>query len=161
MKIEKIESSNTIEPGQLLIASNSWRWFGSDASLGSIGNSRLFQFYRHRQDPVPRVHRSKLRRIFRRPRTTNERRTTPAIRTSRQFLEVHGAVFKLRGKRRSTPCRAFMMTYGFGINEAGKNIVQNNGGAEATLIGGFTVPLLECGCLLSDRHKTELAEPSA
>jgi len=92
MKIEEIESSNTLEPGQLLIASDSWCWLVSDARPE-------FKFCRHRRDPVPGVHRSKRQRIFRHPRTTNERRATPAVRTSRQFREVHDTVFKLRGKR--------------------------------------------------------------
>ena len=99
MKIEKIETGNILRSGQLLIGSNDRRWFGPDASL-HVGKSGLqSQFYRHRQDPVPEVHRPRRQRIFRRPRTTNERRATPAVRTSREFLDVHGAVFKLRGKR--------------------------------------------------------------
>jgi hypothetical protein len=99
MKIEKIESSDTLEPGQLLIASDSWRWFASDAFLVSRRRPRELEFYRHRRGPVPGVHRSKRQQIFSHPRTTNERRATPSNRTSKEYLEVHGAVFKLRGKR--------------------------------------------------------------
>jgi hypothetical protein len=76
MKIEKIETSNTLEPGQLLATWNDWRWFTSDTFAFFEGGIRALQFYRHRGQPVPGTRRPKRRRNFRHPHTTNERRAS-------------------------------------------------------------------------------------
>jgi hypothetical protein len=99
MNIEEIESSTTLKSGQLITVWKAWRWFAFYA--GPETSTPEFQLYRHRRDPVPGVHRSKHGRFFRHPKTTNERRATVATRTFKDFLEAHGAVFKLRRKRTS------------------------------------------------------------
>src|SRR5207253_9583200 len=64
----------------------------------SIG---VVQFYRHRQEPVPWARRSKNGRLFRRPRTTNERRAHFSNEAIEEILESHGLAFKLRQRRNS------------------------------------------------------------
>jgi hypothetical protein len=95
MRIEKIENSNALRRGQLLAVAKLWRLFNSGLESG------LVQFYRHRWEPVPGVSRVKHGRLFRRPRTTSERRDTSAIRTTEEIVEFHGAAIKLRQKRSS------------------------------------------------------------
>ena len=56
----------------------------------------VVQFYRHRQEPVPWTRRSKNGRLFRRPRTTNERRAHFSNKATKEILEFHGVAFKLR-----------------------------------------------------------------
>ena len=60
----------------------------------------LLQFYRHRQEPVPRISRAKHGRIFRRPRTTNERRAHFSNNATEEILESYGVALKLRQKRK-------------------------------------------------------------
>jgi hypothetical protein len=101
MNIENIKSSSRLKPGQLLVMWNARRWRAVDESLRLRSSSGEYQFYRHRQDPVPGIHRSRRGRILRHPRTTNERRAALATRNSREFLQVYDTVFKLRRKRTS------------------------------------------------------------
>gem|GEM_PF-5129530 len=76
MRLEKLTESSVLKPGQLLVVLHCLTERGSDALVDlrkSIGIG-VVQFYRHRQEPVPWTRRSKNGRLFRRPRTTNERR---------------------------------------------------------------------------------------
>jgi hypothetical protein len=103
MKLKTIETSYALEPGQLVATRNGWWWFGSQSSAELESASRQFQFYRHRREPVPGVHRSKRRRTFRRPKTANERRAAIIAQTSPEFLGNLGAVYTVRRKR--SACR--------------------------------------------------------
>ena len=52
-------------------------------------------------EPVPWTRRSKNGRLFRRPRTTNERRAHFSNKATKEILEFHAVVFKLRQERNS------------------------------------------------------------
>ena len=90
---------------------------GRLALLESCGFDALFdlrksirigvvQFYRHRQEPVPWIGRSKNGRLFRRPRTTNERRAQYSNEATEEILVSHGFAFKLRQERESAAQRS-------------------------------------------------------
>jgi hypothetical protein len=103
MRIEKIKNSNVLKPGQLLVVPKYCKFYG-DAALLHLRESAeigLLQFYRHRQEPVPWISRVKHGRLFRRPRTTNERRAHFSNKATKEILESHGVAFKLRQKRKS------------------------------------------------------------
>jgi hypothetical protein len=101
MRIEKLDNSNVLEPGQLLVALKCCRLYSNAAffHLQQSVESRLLQFYRHRQEPVPWINRVKHGRLFRRPRTTNERRAHLNNEATEEILESHGVAFKVRQKR--------------------------------------------------------------
>jgi hypothetical protein len=103
MHIEKLDNSNVLEPGQLLVALKCCRLYGNAAffHLQQSAASGLLQFYRHRQEPVPWINRVKHGRLFRRPRTTNERRAHLSDEATEEILEFQGVAFKLRQKRKS------------------------------------------------------------
>ena len=103
MQIEKLDNSNVLEPGQLLVALKCCRLYGNAAffTLQQSVESGLLQFYRHRQEPVPWINRVKHGRLFRRPRTTNERRAHLSNEATEEILEFQGVAFKLRQKRKS------------------------------------------------------------
>jgi hypothetical protein len=98
MKIEKIETSNTLEPGQLLVTWNNWRWFTSDAFSSSEGGPPTLQFYRHRRQPAPGTRRPKRRRNFRHPHTTNERRGSLKVLGSAEAVNEL-TLYRIRSKR--------------------------------------------------------------
>jgi hypothetical protein len=103
MRIEELDNSNALEPGQQLVVLKSWRFYGNAAVCHlqqSIGTGGV-QFYRHRQEPVPGIRRLKNCRLFRRPRTTNERRAHFSNKAAKEILESYGVTFKLRRKRSS------------------------------------------------------------
>jgi hypothetical protein len=103
MRIKKLTNSNVLEPGQLLVVLHCLNQCGFDA-LGGLRKSiraGVVQFYRHRQEPVPWARRSKNGRLFRRPRTTNERRAHFSSEATEEILESHGLAFKLRQRRNS------------------------------------------------------------
>ena len=102
MRIEKLKNSNALKPGQLLVVSKYCKFFG-DAALLHLPESAeigLLQFYRHRQEPVPRISRAKHGRIFRRPKTTNERRAHFSNKATEEILQSYGVALKLRQKRK-------------------------------------------------------------
>jgi|SRR5271165_299838 len=103
MRIEKLDNSNVLEPGQQLVALKCCRLYGNAAffHLQQSVESGLLQFYRHRQEPVPWINRVKHGRLFRRPRTTNERRAHLSNEATEEILEFQGVAFKLRQKRKS------------------------------------------------------------
>ena len=103
MHIEKLDNSNVLEPGQLLVALKCCRLYSNAAffHLQQSVESGLLQFYRHRQEPVPWINRVKHGRLFRRPRTTNERRAHLSNEATEEILESHGVALKLRQKRKS------------------------------------------------------------
>jgi hypothetical protein len=103
MHIEKLDNSNVLEPGQLLVALKCCRLYGNATlfHLQQSVESGLLQFYRHRQEPVPWINRVKHGRLFRRPRTTNERRAHLSNEATEEILEFQGVAFKLRQKRKS------------------------------------------------------------
>jgi hypothetical protein len=101
-RFEKLKDSNLLKPGQLLVVSKYFKFYG-DAALLYLRESAeigLLQFYRHRQEPVPRISRAKHGRMFRRPRTTNERRAHFSNNATEEILESHGVALKLRQKRK-------------------------------------------------------------
>ena len=103
MRIEELDNSNALEPGQLLVVLKCWR-FCSNAAVCHLQQSLksgLLQFYRHRREPVPGIRRLRNCRLFRRPRTTNERRAYFSSTAAKEILESHGVAFKLRQKRSS------------------------------------------------------------
>lgn len=102
MRIKKLNNSNALKPGQLVVTSKGWQFCGNTAFFRlqqSIENAEL-QFYRHRQEPVPGTGRVKHGRLFRRPRTTNERRATFSNTATKEVLGSLGIALKLRQKRK-------------------------------------------------------------
>jgi len=103
MRIKKLTNSSVLKPGQLLVVLHCLNQCGFDALGGlrkSIG-AGVVQFYRHRQEAVPWIGRSKNRRLFRRPRTTNERRAHDGNEATKEILKPRGVAFKLRQERNS------------------------------------------------------------
>src|SRR6516162_1595006 len=103
MRIKKLTESSVLEPGELRVVVQCLSQCGFDALGGlrkSIG-AGVVQFYRHRQEAVPWIGRSKNGRLFRRPRTTNERRAHISNEATEEILESHGVAFKLRQRRNS------------------------------------------------------------
>ena len=103
MRIEELDNRNALEPGQLLVVLKCWRFYGNAAvcHFQQSVKSGLLQFYRHRQGPVPGIRRIKYSKLFRRPRTTNERRAHYINEATEEILESHGVAFKVRQKRGS------------------------------------------------------------
>ena len=101
MHVENIKNSNFLKPGELLVILKYRKLYGDSTllHLPGIAEIGLLQFYRHRQEPVPRISRAKHGRIFRRPRTTNERRAHFSNNATEEILEPYGAL-KLRQKRK-------------------------------------------------------------
>ena len=103
MRIKKLTDSSVLKSGELLVVLHCLNRRGYSALVDlrkSIGTG-VVQFYRHRQEPVPWTRRSGNGRLFRRPRTTNERRASSATRTTKEILESHGVALKLRQERNS------------------------------------------------------------
>jgi hypothetical protein len=99
MKIQKLEASEALKPGQLLATRRGWRLLGSVAFIESESSGRQFQFYRHRRDPVPGIKRPKRRRNFRHPRTANERRAGFAAPKNREHVGDPDLAYTVRKKR--------------------------------------------------------------
>jgi hypothetical protein len=101
MRIKKLTNSSVLEPGQLLVVLHCLNQCGSDALFGLRKSIRIgvVQFYRHRREPVPWTRRSKNGRLFRRPRTTNERRAHYSNEAAKEILESRGVA--LRQERNS------------------------------------------------------------
>jgi hypothetical protein len=139
MRIKKLTDSSVLKPGELLVVLHCLSQRGFDALGGlrkSIGTG-VVQFYRHRQEPVPWIGRLKSGRLFRRPRTTNERRAHFS-NEAKEILESHGVAFKIRQDRNSDHCPTPATIYLFGISEAGKNIVAPNASTLAASIAKST-----------------------
>ena len=103
MRINKLTESSVLKPGQVLVVLHCLNQCGSVALVElrkSIGTGDI-QLYRHRQEPVPWTRRSKNGRLFRRPKTTNERRAHFSNEATKEILEFQGVVFKLRQERNS------------------------------------------------------------
>ena len=103
MRIKKLTNSNVLKSGQLLVVLHCLNHCGFDALGGlrkSIG-AGVVQFYRHRQEAGPWIGRSKNGRLFRRPRTTNERRAHYSNEATKEILKSRGVAFKLRQERNS------------------------------------------------------------
>ena len=102
MRFEKLKDSNLLKPGELLVVPKHCKLYG-DSTLLHLPESAeigLLQFYRHRQEPVPRISRAKHGRMFRRPKTTNERRAHFSNNATEEILESYGVALKLRQKRK-------------------------------------------------------------
>src|SRR6516165_4732124 len=76
MRIKKLTNSSVLKPGELLVVLHCLNQCRFDALFDLRKSIRIgvVQFYRHRQEAVAWIGRSKSGRLFRRPRTTNERR---------------------------------------------------------------------------------------
>jgi len=103
MRIKKLTNSSVLKPGQLLVVLHCLNQCGSDALFDLRKSIRIgvVQFYRHRREPVPWIGRSKNGRLFRRPRTTNERRAHYSNEATKEILKSRGVAFKLRQERNS------------------------------------------------------------
>jgi hypothetical protein len=141
MKIQKIEASDTLKPGQLLATWSEWRWFGSVAFVDLQSSSRQFEFYRHRRDPVPGTKRPKRRRNFRHPKTANERRASFAAPKNREHLGDPDLAYTVRKKEALIGYRISMTMFSSSISEAGKNIGDSNARTRAVLTVRSTVLL--------------------
>jgi hypothetical protein len=101
MSIKRLTDSSVLKPGELLVVLHCLNQCGFD-TLGGLRKSigaGVVKFYRHRREPVPWIGRSKNGRLFRRPRTTNERRAHYGNEATEEILESHGLVFELRKRR--------------------------------------------------------------
>jgi hypothetical protein len=101
MHIENIKNSNVLKPRELLVVPKCRKLYGDSAlHLAGIAETGLLQFYRHRQEPVPRISRAKHGRMFRRPKTTDERRAHFSNNATEEILQSYGVALKLRQKRK-------------------------------------------------------------
>ena len=102
MHVENIKNSNLFKPGELLVVPKYCKLYGDSAllHLPEIAKIGLLQFYRHRQEPVPRISRAKHGRMFRHPKTTNERRAHFSNNAAEEILQSYGLALKLRQKRK-------------------------------------------------------------
>jgi hypothetical protein len=102
MHVENIKNSNLLKPGEVLVVPKCYKLYGNSAllHLPEIAEIGLLQFYRHRQEPVPMISRAKHGRIFRRPKTTNERRAHFSNNATEEILQSYGVALKLRQKRK-------------------------------------------------------------
>ena len=103
MRVKKLTHSSALKPGELLVVLHCLTERGSDAfvDLRKHVGTGVVKFYRHRQEPVPWIGRSKDGRLFRRPRTTNERRAHFSNKATKEILEFHCLALKFRQKRNS------------------------------------------------------------
>ena len=102
MRFEKLKDSNLLKPGELLVVPKYRKFYGDSTLLHLPGIAEIgpLQFYRHRRDPVPLVRRVKNGRLFRCPKTTNERRAHFSNKATEEILEPYGVALKLRQKRK-------------------------------------------------------------
>jgi hypothetical protein len=96
MRFEKLKDSSLLKPGELLVVLKNTAFF----RLQQTVESGRLQFYRNRLEPVPWINRAKHGRMFRRPRTTNERRAHFSNNATEKILQSYGIAFKLRQKRK-------------------------------------------------------------
>ena len=104
MRIKKLNDGNALKPGQLLVTFKASIFYGNTAfvRLQQSLETELLQFYRHRRGPVPVTGRVRHRRLFRRPKTTNERRADFSNNEAiNEILQSYGVAFKLRQRRNS------------------------------------------------------------
>jgi hypothetical protein len=104
MRIKKLNNSNALKPGQLLVTFKASIFYGNTAfaRLRQRLEPELLQFYRHRRGPVPVTGRVRHRRLFRRPKTTNERRADFSNNeATNEILQSYGVAIKLRQGRNS------------------------------------------------------------
>ena len=103
MRIEKIENSTGLKTGQQLVVLNCSKFYGNATvcHLQQSVKSGLLKSYLHRQEPVPWISRPRNYRLFRHPRTTNERRAHFSDKATKEMRESYGVAFKLRRKRSS------------------------------------------------------------
>jgi hypothetical protein len=94
VRIEKIENSNLPQSGALLALAKLLRFSDSGLEAGPV------RYCRHRRDPVPLVGRVKNGRLFRCPKTTNERRAHLSNNAMEEILQSYGVALKLRQKRK-------------------------------------------------------------
>jgi hypothetical protein len=97
MRFEKLKDSSLLKPGELLVVLKNTAFF----QLQQSAESGRLQFYRNRQEPVPWINRVKHGRLFRRPKTTNERRAHFSNKATEEILQSYGVALKLRQKRKS------------------------------------------------------------
>jgi hypothetical protein len=103
MRIKTLNNSDVLKPRQLLATFKGSK-FCSDTAFSRLQRnleSGGLQFYRQREEPVPGTGRVKHRRLFRHPRTTNERRADFSNSAAKEILEPQGVALKLRQRRNS------------------------------------------------------------
>ena len=130
MRIKKLADSSVLKPGELLVVLHCLNQCGFDALGGLRKSIGIVQFYRHRQEPVPWIGRSKNGRLFRRPRTTNERRAHYSNEATKEILKSRGVAFKLRQERNSNRLPNAHDDLSL-ISEAGRNIAEHSERPEA------------------------------
>jgi hypothetical protein len=103
MHLKKLTNAVVLKRGDLLIALKFWEHHRYGANVDSLHGSGtgVFALYRHRQEPVAWVSHRENRKLFRHPRTTNERRANCATTTIKVVIENQGVTFKVRPTRSS------------------------------------------------------------
>src|SRR6516162_3741448 len=133
MRIKKLANSSVLKPGQLLVVLHCLNQCGSEALFDLRKSIRIgvVQFYRHRREPVPWIGRLGNGRLFRRPRTTNERR--PHYTTRRQKKSSNLAMSPSNSGKSEIRigCPTLMTIYLSGISEAGRNVAEHSERPEA------------------------------
>ena len=133
MRFENLKDSSLLKPGELLVVPKYCKLYGDSAllHLREDAESGRLQFYRNRQEPVPWITRAKHGRIFRRPRTTNERRAYFGSKVTKENLQSYGVALKLRQKRKWHVLPNAYHDLSSAIKEAGKSIVEHSERAQA------------------------------
>jgi hypothetical protein len=140
MHIKKLTDNSVLERGELLVVLHCLNQCGSDAlvELRKGVGTGVVKFYRHRQEPVPWIGRSKNGTLFRRPRTTNERRAHFSNKATKEILESRGIAFTLRQRRNSDKLPNAHEVCSCGFSEAGKNIAKHSERTRAPSTAGST-----------------------
>jgi hypothetical protein len=128
MRFEKLKDSNLLKPGELLVVPKYCKLYGDSAllHLPGIAEIGLLQFYRHRQEPVPRISRARHGRLFRRPKTTNERRAHFSNNATEEILQSYGVASNSGKNENGICCPTPIMISPSGIKEAGKSIEETS-----------------------------------
>ena len=102
MRIEKIKNSSLLKPGELLVVSKCCKFYGNSTLLHLPKSRRNWAsaILPTSSGAGSRISRAKHGRIFRRPRTTNERRAHFSNNATEEILESYGVALKLRQKRK-------------------------------------------------------------
>jgi hypothetical protein len=139
-RIKKLTDSSLLKPGQLLVVLHCLNQCGSDAlfDLRKSIRTGVVQFYRHRREPVPWIGRSGNGRLFRRPRTTNERRAHYSNERQKKSSNLAASPSNSGKNEIRIGCPTLMTIYPFGISEAGSNIAEHSERTQAASTAKFT-----------------------
>ena len=140
MRIEEINNSTVLETGQQLVVLRCSKFYGSAAfsQLQQSNRTGVVQYFRHREEPVPWVSRGKNGRLFRRTRTTNERKLTSATRRQKKSSNLKASPSNFGKNEVRIRCRALGIISLARISEAGRSIVAPNTRTQTISTAGFT-----------------------